>query len=66
MTQPHVEPPLILLIKEEHNSKSDKNFVKLKLRRDPSLSTSDLYDGKMSFFDNGEPEENSMHTYTTC
>ena len=32
-------------------------FVKLKLRRDPTSSMLDLYDFKMSLFDNGEPEE---------
>ena len=57
MTKPHVEPPPIPLIKEKHNGKSDKYFVKLKLLRDPTLSTSDLYEFKMSLFDNGKPEE---------
>ena len=57
MTQPHVEPPPITLIKEKHNGKSDKDFVKLKLRRDPTFSMSDLYEFKMSLFENGEPEE---------
>ena len=32
MNQPHVEPPPIPLIKENHDGKSDKDFVKLKLR----------------------------------
>ena len=54
---PYVEPPSIPLIKEKNHGKSDKYFVKLKLRRDPTLPTSDLYDLKMFFFDNGEPEE---------
>ena len=31
--------------------------MKLKLRRDPTLSTSDLYEFKMSLFDNDKPEE---------
>ena len=57
MTRPHVDPTPILLIKETHNSKPDKYFVKLKLRRDPTLSTSDHYEIKMSLFDNGETEE---------
>ena len=56
MTQPHVEPPPTLLIKEKHNGKSDKYFENFKLRRDPTLPTSELYEFK-SFFDNGEPEE---------
>ena len=57
MTQPHVEPLIIHLIKEKHDGKSDNCFVTLKLRRDPTSITSDLYEFKMSFFDNGEPEE---------
>ena len=57
MTQPHVEPPTIPLIKENHNGKADKDSVKLKLRRDPTSPTSDLHEFKMSLFDNGDPEE---------
>ena len=53
-TQPHVEPLLIPLIKEKYDGKPDKDFVKLKLRIHPTLTTSDLYEFKMSFFDNGE------------
>ena len=57
MTQPHLEPPPIPLIKENQNVKLDKYFVKQKLCRYPTSSTSDLYEFKISFFDNGEPEE---------
>ena len=57
MTQTHMEPPPITLIKENYDGKSDKDFVKLKLRRDPTSSTSDLYEFKMPLFDNGDPEE---------
>ena len=57
VTQPHVDPPTIPLIKENHDGKSDKDFVKLKLCRDPTSPTPDLYEFKMSFFDNGNPEE---------
>ena len=42
---------------ENINGNPDKGFVKLKLRRDTTSSTSDLYEFKMSFFDNGKPEE---------
>ena len=35
----------------------DKYFVKLKLCRDPTSSTSELYDFKGCLFDNGDPEE---------
>ena len=39
------------------NGKSDKDFVKLKLLRDPTSITSDHYEFKMSLFDHVEPEE---------
>ena len=48
---------MIPLIKENNDGKSDKDFVKLKLCRDPTLPTSDLYEFKMSLFDNGNTEE---------
>ena len=57
VTHPHVELPPIPLIQEIYNGKSDKDLVKLKLCRYPTSSTSDLYEFKMSLFDNGEPEE---------
>ena len=57
MIHSHVEIPPIPLIQEIHDGKSDKYFVKLKLRRDPTLSTSDLYEFKRYLFDNSEPEE---------
>ena len=57
MTEPHVDPLFIPLVKENHDGKSDKDFVKIKLRRNPMSPTSDLYEFKMSLFDNGEPEE---------
>ena len=57
ITQPHLEPPLISLFKEKHNGKSDKYFFKLKLRRDPTSSTSEIYEFKMYLFENGDPEE---------
>ena len=53
--QPHIEPPPITLVKEKHDGKSDKYFVKPKLCRDPTSSTSDLYESIMSLFDNGKP-----------
>ena len=56
MNQVHVEPLLIPLIKGKYNGKSDKDFVKLKLRRYPTSSMSNLYEFKMSLFDNGNPE----------
>ena len=56
MTQVHVELPIILLIKIKHDNESDKNFVKLKLRRDTTSADSDLYGFEMDLFDNGKPE----------
>ena len=56
MTHAHVDPPTIPLIKQRHGGKPDKCFVKFKLRRDPTSSTSGLYEFKMSLFDNGDSE----------
>ena len=56
ITQTHVEPTNISIIKEKNNGKSDNDSVKLKLRRYPTSSTSDLYEFKISLFDNGDPE----------
>ena len=39
-----MEPPPITLIKKTYNDKSDEDFVKLKLRRDPMSSKLDLYE----------------------
>ena len=57
MTQAHVEPLPIPLIKVAYNGKSDKYFVKLKLRRDPTSSMLKIYEFRMYLFDNGDPEE---------
>ena len=57
VTHLNVEPPSIPLIQETYNGKMDKDFVKLKMRRYPTLSTLDLYDFKTSLFENGDPEE---------
>ena len=43
MTQVHVKPPLIPLIKGTYDVKSDKYFVKLGLHRYPTSSMSYLY-----------------------
>ena len=45
----HVQPPLIPLTKETYNGESDKYFFKKKLCRDPTYSTSYLYECKMYF-----------------
>ena len=44
--QVHAEPPPIPLIKIKNGDKSDKDFVKIKLRRDPKSEKSDLYELK--------------------
>ena len=54
--QVHVDSPQTLLIKIRHDDKLDKDFVKLKLRRDPTSENLDLYELKTDFFDNGKPE----------
>ena len=56
MTQPHIDPPQISLIKENHDGKFDKYFVKLKLCRYPTSPMLDLYEFKISLFNNGKPE----------
>ena len=55
-TQEYVEPMAITLIKGTYNGKSDKEFVKLKLCRDTTYIMSDLYEDRMSLFDNGNLE----------
>ena len=57
MTEAHVELPPITLIKGTCDGKSYKFFVKLKLRRHPTYSKSDLYYFRMSLSDNGEPDQ---------
>ena len=54
VVQVHVEPLPIPLIKRKHDDKSDKDFVKLKLRRYLTSEQSDLNDFKMTFFNNGD------------
>ena len=51
-----MEPLPIPLIKETYNGKSYEYFVKQKLCRDPTSSTSDIFDFNMSLFDYGDPE----------
>ena len=58
-----MKPPPITLIKVKYDGKSDKDFIKLKLHRDPISSMSDLYELKMSLFDNGEPEDSLLFVH---
>ena len=57
MTQALMVPPPIPLIKGTYDGQPDKDIVKLKLRRDPTSSTSDIYEFSMSLFENGDMEE---------
>ena len=41
--------------KSNNNEKSDKDLVKIKLRRDPRSENSDFYEFKMVLFDSGNP-----------
>ena len=54
MIQAHMEPPPITPIKGTYDGKSDKYFVKLKLRRYPTSSTLEFYEFRIYFFDNGD------------
>ena len=57
ITHPHVDPLPILLVEETHDGKSDIDIVKLNLCKDPISPTLELYELKISLFDNGDPEE---------
>ena len=52
LVQLHVEPPHIPLIKSKYDDMSEKDFVKMKLRRDPTSENSDPYEFKMALFYN--------------
>ena len=47
VVQQHVDPPPTTLIKNKHDDKSDKNFVKIKLRRYLTSEKSELYEFKI-------------------
>ena len=52
-----MEPNPISLIKSKHGNKSEEDFVKPKLCRDTTSSSSDLYKFHTVLFDTGELEE---------
>ena len=52
-----LEPSLILIIKQNNDKKLETYSVKVKLRKDSTSETSNLYRFKMTMFDNGEPKE---------
>ena len=45
------------LIKIKHDYKADKDIVQMKLCRDPKSEVLDLYEFKMTLFNNGDLEE---------
>ena len=49
VVQLHMDPPPIPLIKIKHDDKSDKYFIKLKLRRYLTSDKLDLYEFKIDF-----------------
>ena len=53
----HSEPPSIMVVKETSTCKSDGSYVKLKLRRYPTSSTSDLYEFRIYLFNHAESEK---------
>ena len=55
--QIHVDTPPIPLIKSDIDTNLEKDYVKIKLRRNTMLETYDMYDFKMALFDNFEPKE---------
>ena len=55
--QVQVGPPPIPLIKSKNDDKSDKYFIKIKLRGDLMSETSGLYEFKIALFDSSRPEE---------
>ena len=55
--QVHIDSPPMPLIKIKNDEKSDKDCVKIKFCRGPTSQKSDLYEFKMTLFDNGDPEE---------
>ena len=60
--QVQLEPPLIPPIKINNNDKWDKDIVKMKLYSDPTSEKLDLYEFKVAFFDNCEPEIFFVHS----
>ena len=53
----HVDTPPIPLVMEMSTGKSYGDYVKLKLCRDPTSSTSDLYEFRIYLFYHGDTEE---------
>ena len=57
VAEQHLDPPHTPLVKINRDDKSDKDFVKLKLNRDPTSGKSGLYEFKIALFLIGKTEE---------
>ena len=55
--QTYVDPTLITWIRTNNYKKPEKDSVKIKSNRDPTLEKLDMYEFKMTFFDNSKPED---------
>ena len=53
----HLDPPPLHLIKSNLDSKMERDDVKVKLCRNPTLEKLYMYEFKMFLFDNGKPED---------
>ena len=54
--QIQVYPSPIPLIKIKLDMKSKKDYIKIKLCRNPMLEKSGMYEIKLALFDNGDPD----------
>ena len=52
-----METPVIPLIKSNNDTKAEKDCVKIKLYKDPTLEKLNTSEFKITLFDNGKPEE---------
>ena len=57
VVQLHVYPPPTPLIKRNDGDNPEKYFVNIKLCRDPTSGKLDLYELKISIFDDGKMDE---------
>ena len=54
--QIHMDPPPTHLIKRNIDLNSDHHYIYIKLRINPTLKATDMYDFKIALFDNGKLE----------
>ena len=52
-----MDPPSISLIRSDKDEKLDKDFIKIKILRNPTPEKSNLHELKMALFYNSKPEE---------